>query len=80
MAEVSRELIQLMLQRVLDELAALREDMRDVKKRLSAVEHAVVSLRRDQTNDAEATAHAQDRLDRLGERVARIERRLEIVT
>ncbi len=80
MAEVSLEFMQDMTQRIMDGFATMHDDMQDVKTRLSAVERAVIGLRRDQTHDAANAAHAQDRMDRLGERVARIERRLEIVS
>jgi len=39
----------------------------------------VLGLRREQTADAETVAHVQARMDRFGDRLDRIERRLDIV-
>ena len=79
MAEANLELLQAMVQRVLDGQAGLRDDMIDVKERLVSLERATVASRRDRANDAEHVAHVQAQMDRLAGRIARIERRLEIV-
>ncbi len=79
MAEASLELLQAMVQRVLDGQAGLRDDMIDVKERLVSLERATVASRRDQANDAEHVAHVQAQMDRLAGRLARIERRLDMV-
>ena len=79
MAEAISNSWQAMVQRVLDGQAALRDDMIDVKERLVSLERATVASRRDQANDAEHVAHVQAQMDRLAGRVARIERRLELV-
>ena len=39
---------------------------------------AVLGLRRDQVNDAEATAHLQVQVDKLNDRLERVERRLDL--
>jgi hypothetical protein len=46
--------------------------------RQSETHAAVLSLRRDQVNDAEVTAHLAIRLDAVADRLDRIERRLEL--
>ncbi len=79
MTEASLELLQAMVQRVLDGQASLRDDMIDVKERLVSRERATVASRREQANDAEHMAHVRAQMDRLAGRIARIERRLEIV-
>ena len=79
MAEPSLELLQIMTQHVLDGIVALREDNSDIKQRLTAVERAIATVRRDIAGDAETAAHMQAQLDRLGQRVGRIETRLDIV-
>jgi ubiquinone biosynthesis protein UbiJ len=79
MAEPSLELLQIMTQHVLDGIAALREDNSDIKQRLTALERGMAAMRRDIAGDAETTAHIQAQLDRLGQRVGRIETRLDIV-
>jgi hypothetical protein len=79
MAEARLELPQAMVQRVLDGQAALRDDMTDVKERLVALARATVASRRGHANDAEHVAHVQAQMDRLAGRIARIERRLDMV-
>ncbi len=56
----------------------LHDDMRDVKDRLTGVELAVVSLRRDVVSLEESHARIWASHDRHLERTARIERRLDI--
>ncbi len=57
---------------------ATREDMRDLKQRVSAVEIAIAGMRRDDAGLAEAMAMLAARTDRLSERIERVERRLEL--
>lgn len=78
MAEASLELLQVMVQRLLDGQLVLRDDVHDMRARLTSLERAVLASRRDQANDAEHVAHLQEQMDRLTDRIARIERRLEI--
>ena len=59
-------------------LERIEGDLREVKVRQSDTHGAVLGLRRDQVNDAEVSAHLQTQLDSLGERLIRIERRLEL--
>ena len=59
-------------------LDALREDMRDVKQRLGALELGVAGLRRELAGLAEADAHLAARQDRTNDRLDRIERRLDL--
>jgi archaellum component FlaC len=78
MAEPSLELIQSMLQQVLDGQREHREDLRDIKLRLTQVETGIGAMRRDIGGLTETVAHAQAQIDRLSERVGRIERRLDL--
>lgn len=57
---------------------ATREDVRELKHRVSAVEIALAGLRRDDAGLAEGLAMLGARTDRLSERIERVERRLEI--
>jgi len=57
---------------------ALRQDMRDVKLRLSGVEGAVNAVRRDILALAEDNARQQVANDHLDERIERIETRLNL--
>lgn len=70
---------------VLEHLRALRagqdrieNELRDIKSRLTAVESGLNGVRRDLVALAEADARLQVVIDRLGDRVDRIERRLEL--
>lgn len=70
---------------VLEHLRALRagqdrieNELRDLKGRVSAVENGLNGVRRDLVALAEADARLQVAMDRFGERVDRIERRLEL--
>ena len=51
------------------DIVGLREDLREIKQRLTSLESAVIGLRRDMVDQ-----HA--RCDRLAERIGRIEKRL----
>lgn len=57
---------------------ATRDDVRELKHRVSAVEIALAGLRRDDAGLAEGLAMLGARTDRLSERIERVERRLEI--
>ncbi len=56
----------------------LRADTREVKGRLTALEQGQAAIRRDLGASAETDARIQGQLDRLGDRVERIERRLNL--
>ena len=72
-----------LLRAMRNEAAAFREETRgnfaDMRQRLTAVELSVISLRKEVVALAETDAHIQASLDRLSDRVERIERRLEII-
>jgi hypothetical protein len=63
----------------------VRTDLREVKEvlreqghRLGRIETGLAGLRRDQADDAAGVAEMGQRLDRLAEKVDRIERRLDL--
>lgn len=56
----------------------LRIDAREVKGRLTALEQGLAAVRRDLGFSAETDARIQGQLDRLSDRVERIERRLDL--
>ena len=60
--------------------AEMHEEFRDVKLRLGSVETAVVSMRRDSTEQMGDVVRQQLRIDQLTDRLERIERRLELNT
>ena len=72
---VSLELLQTMVQRVLDGQTMLREDVRNVRRRLSRIEHAIASLQRAEVDRREDDIAAQDQLDALAARMDRLEGR-----
>ena len=66
------------LRHLRSDLAGLRDDVRELKHRITGVELAIAALRRDNAAQAESDAHLSARMDRQGERLERIERRLDI--
>ena len=59
-------------------LDSMQRDIRELKVRQSETHTAVLALRRDQVTDAEVTAHMQAQMDRFGDRLDRLERRLDL--
>ena len=57
----------------------IAEDMTDVKLRLSSIESALVLVKREVSSSDETDARQQLSLDRLAERIDRIERRLDLI-
>jgi hypothetical protein len=76
MPEANLELLQALMQRMLAGLANLQADFDDMKVRQTAFERHLAGLRRDAVLDAEATIGVREQMERLGERVGGIERRL----
>jgi len=73
MAEVSLELLQGMVQRVLDMLAQQSATLDSHGRRLTTIDNHLAAL------DAETISLVQRQVDPMNERIARIERRLELV-
>lgn len=61
------------------DLAAVRDDLRELTHRTGRLELAIAGLRRDQAHFDESHAETSVRMDRLNERIERIERRLELL-
>jgi tetrahydromethanopterin S-methyltransferase subunit G len=65
-----------------NQVASLQADMcaefADVKHRINRLESAVSGIRRDEAGQAEDIARQQASIDRIVERLHRIERRLEL--
>jgi len=59
-------------------LETLSGRIEELAIRQTETHSAVLALRRDQVNDAEVSAHLQVQLDRMRNRLDRIERRLEL--
>jgi len=77
MAEIENLILEQM-RAIRADVATMRADMREMRERQNEVLIAVTSIRRDQAHDAETVAHVQARLDRPGDRLDRVERRLDI--
>ena len=76
MAEEPMNLVLGMLRAIRREMAEMREDIRELKHRMSTVEQQVALMI---SSEMSHYASVSTRLDRLHERVERIKRRLEIV-
>jgi uncharacterized protein (UPF0335 family) len=57
----------------------IAEDMSDIKHRMSSLEPAMVLVKREVAAGDETDARQQLSLDRLSDRIERIERRLDLV-
>ena len=77
MAEVENLMLE-HLKRFQATLDCMDRRIGELTVRQSETHAAVLSLRRDQVNDAEVVAHVQVQLDHVGSRLDRIERRLEL--
>ena len=72
-------LILVYLRRLDAKLDRALADIGELKHRQGETQRAVLALRRDQTADAETVAHVEARVDRLADRLERIEKRLDII-
>lgn len=60
------------------EIAAVKADTTDVRQRLGSVETSIVDMRRNVLHLFEDNAHQQLTMDKLLDRVQRIEKRLDL--
>lgn len=79
MSENTENLILEHLKTIRSELADLREQNKDILKRLTHLETMVARMGRDLAEMAAERVEDRHSVDRLRERIARIERRLELV-
>lgn len=78
MTDEPENMILVYLRRLDAKFDRLLDEFGELKRRQNDTHSAVLALRRDQVADAETVAHVEARMDRFGERLERIERRLEI--
>lgn len=71
MAEVTNELLMEVLRTIRGDIGELKEAHRQTHRRLSAIEHQLISI------NLNVNGHTDD-IESLRERVERIERRLEL--
>lgn len=60
------------------DIGMVKEDVREVKTRLTHVEAGIASLKRDSAHQYDETASSNARYDRLAERLERLEKRLDL--
>lgn len=78
MGDVNIELLQAIMQRVMDVQSQMTREFQDMRARMSTLEHAMHSVRRDGVLESEARGVVQSQVDHLDVRLRRVERRLEI--
>ncbi|MER2527518.1 MAG: hypothetical protein ABTR07_06290 [Candidatus Competibacter denitrificans] len=78
MAESVENLILEHLRAIRADIVGIKEDVREIKQRLTSLEAAVAGLRRDNANLYGDVIDQHARYDRLAERIERIERRLDL--
>ena len=78
MADDPDNLILVYLRRLDQRLERMETVLSEHGRRLTRIEEGIARVRRDQAGDAETVAHLQAQVDRMGEKLARIERRLDI--
>jgi len=59
-------------------IAAVKEDTTDTRQRLCSVEVSIIDMRRNVTHMFEDIAHQQFTMDKMLDRVQRIEKRLDL--
>ncbi|MCX7166580.1 MAG: hypothetical protein NTV11_09935 [Rhodocyclales bacterium] len=67
------------LKRMQAELADIRKDTTEIKSRLGSIETGIARIGRDEAGNYSEIIQDRHIVDRLTERIERIERRLEIV-
>ncbi len=71
MAEIKSELIYEILKQLQEGQRLIREDIHDIKVRLTSLENKMAQIHLDMANHSE-------RMDRIDARLARVEKRLEL--
>ena len=66
------------LRAIRTDIGLIKEDVREVKTRITHVEAGIASLKRDSAHQYDETAAANAKFDRITERIEKIEKRLEL--
>ena len=78
MAEATLDMLQKMVQKVLDGQRHHDQEFHDVKARLTTIEQTIAGLKRDDADAVETSANLQSQIDKMGDRLSRIEHRLDL--
>lgn len=78
MTEQTENLVLEILRRIQGDQAAMRDDIRDIKTRLTLMDENLAGVHRDMGNLYTLYAAQSGRIDRIEDRLERIERRLEL--
>ena len=78
MADNVENLILEHLRAIRSDISSIKDDIREIKQRLTSLETCVAGLRRDNANLYGYMADQHTRYDRLADRVERIEKRLDL--
>ncbi|MFN3931675.1 MAG: hypothetical protein ACK4JY_07995 [Brevundimonas sp.] len=78
MADDPDNLVLVYLRRIDAKVDAMAQDIRELKERVSSLEVAVASVRRDIAVLAETDARLQNAVDRMRDDIGRIQRRLDL--
>ena len=79
MAEQTENIILEHLRHIRGRVDRIAEDVVDLKHRMSSLENAMVLVKREVSAGDETDTRQQATLDRLMDRIERIERRLELI-
>lgn len=66
------------LRAIRGDINTIRDDVREIKTRLTHVETGIAGLKRDSAYQYDETAAANAKFDRITERIEKIEKRLEL--
>jgi outer membrane murein-binding lipoprotein Lpp len=78
MAENTENLVLEHLRHIRSKVDQIADDMSDLKHRMSSLESAMVSVKHEIAHGDDTDARQQMTLDKLAERIQRIENRLEL--
>lgn len=79
MTEATENLVLEHLRHIRGDIGVLRVEVREVRDRLATVESQLIGLRRDLTETMASVALLNGRIDRLADRMERVEQRLGLV-
>ena len=79
MTESTENLVIEHLRHIRGRVDRIAEDMSDLKLRMSSLESAMVGVKREVSAGDETNARQQVSIDRLVDRIERIERRLDLI-